>query len=50
MSKVTDEYPTLTVEAARSGWIVKQDGKPAEIFVRWEALIAYLKAQLTSAP
>lgn len=40
-------YKKLTVEAAVSGWIVHEPGKPAEIFVRWESLIRKLEAELT---
>lgn len=42
------EYNTVTVEAARTGWIVKEQNRPTEIFVRWEMLIRYLENRLTS--
>jgi len=41
-------YNKLTIEAARTGWIVKQQGKPAEVFVRWENVVKHLENQLTS--
>lgn len=46
--KTKDQYKTLTVEAAKTGWIVREAGKPAEIFVRWEALVSKLAAELSS--
>ena len=42
------EYITLTIEAARTGWIVKEKGKPAEIFTRWEHAVSYMAERLTS--
>lgn len=42
------EYNTVTVEAARTGWIVKETGKPAEVFIRWDALLRHLESRLTS--
>ena len=41
-------YKKLTVEAAKQGWIVKEQGKPAEVFVRWESVVAKLAHELTS--
>jgi hypothetical protein len=41
-------YKTLTVEAAIQGWVVREPGKPAEIFVRWESLIRKLEKELTN--
>jgi len=46
--KSKDHYKTLTVEAAISGWIVREAGKPAEIFVRWESFVQKLEKELTS--
>jgi hypothetical protein len=43
-----EQYKTLTVEAAKTGWIVREKGKPAEVFVRWERVVAKLEAELTS--
>ena len=43
-----NEYRKLTIEAAVTGWIITQKGKPAEIFTRWEAVISRLKQELTS--
>ena len=45
---VKQKYKKLTIEAAISGWIVKEPGKPAEVFVRWEALVRRLEMELTS--
>lgn len=42
------KYKTLTVEAAKTGWIVREKGKPAEIFIRWEAFVKKLEMELTS--
>ena len=43
-----DIYKTLTVEAAKTGWIVRETGKPAEIFIRWEKVVDKLALELTS--
>lgn len=43
-----NEYNTITIEAARTGWIVKEHGKPAEVFIRWSALIEHIEQRLTS--
>lgn len=51
MKKKTDSkpvYKTLTVEAAKSGWIVREKDCPAEIFVRWESFVNKLEHELTS--
>jgi len=42
------EYNTLTIEAAKTGWIVREKGKPTEIFVLWENAVNYLAVKLTS--
>lgn len=42
------EYATLTIQAAVTGWIVTEKGKPVQVFVRWEAAVNYLKSRLTS--
>ena len=42
------EYNTLTIEAAESGWIVKEKGKPTKVFFRWESLTVYLADRLTT--
>jgi hypothetical protein len=47
-NKSKDEYKTLTVEAAISGWIVRETGRPAEIFVRWESFVLKLEHELTN--
>lgn len=43
-----EQYKTLTVEAAKTGWIIRESGKPAEIFIRWEAVVKKLELELTS--
>jgi hypothetical protein len=43
-----EQYKTLTVEAAKTGWIVRENGKPAEIFIRWEHVVKKLEMELTS--
>lgn len=43
-----EKYKTLTIEAAKTGWIVRENGKPAEIFVRWENVVTKLENELTS--
>ena len=48
MSKKDNGYNKVTVEAATTGWILQQAGKPAEIFTRWEALVSRLEYLLTS--
>jgi hypothetical protein len=42
------QYKPLTVEAAKTGWIIRERGKPAEVFVRWEQVVRRLEAELTS--
>lgn len=42
------EYNTVTVEAARTGWVVKENGRLTEVFVRWEALTRYLESRLAT--
>ena len=42
------EYNTVSVEAARTGWIVREQGRPAEVFIRWDALLRYIETRLTS--
>lgn len=44
----TEDYRTVTIEAACGGWVVKQKGRPAEVFVRWDALIRRLGRELTN--
>lgn len=41
-------YKTIIVEAAKTGWIVRENGTPAEIFTRWESVVKKLEAELTS--
>lgn len=43
-----EQYKTLTVEAATTGWIVREVGKPAEIFTRWDSLVRKLEQELTT--
>lgn len=42
------KYKTLTVEAAKTGWIVKEHGQPAEIFIRWDDLVRKLAKELST--
>lgn len=42
------QYKTLTVEAAKTGWIVRERGEPPEVFLRWESLVNKLRTELTS--
>jgi hypothetical protein len=46
--KTKDQYKTLTVEAAKTGWIVREKGKPAEVFTRWESVVKKMEIELTS--
>jgi hypothetical protein len=48
MDKHKIEYSTITIEAARTGWIVKERGKPAEVFVRWESMVKYIETRLST--
>jgi len=43
-------FKTITVEAAKTGWIVREKGQPAEIFHRWEAVVNKLEKELTTKP
>ena len=43
-----EQYKTLEVEAAKTGWIVRERRKPAEIFLRWDQLVKKLEKELTS--
>ena len=43
-----EQYKTMTVEAAKTGWIVREKGKPAEIFTRWDWVVKKLEMELTS--
>lgn len=47
-SKEKEQYKTLEVEAAKTGWIVREKGKPAEIFIRWEQFVKKLEMELSS--
>jgi hypothetical protein len=42
------EYKTLTIEAALTGWIVREQGNPTEIFVRWDQVVKKLERELTT--
>lgn len=43
-----EKYQTVTVEAAKTGWIVRVKGKPAEIFLNWEILVRKLERELAT--
>lgn len=42
------DYITLKVTAAINGWIVTENNQPDQVFVRWEAVVSYLKSKLTT--
>lgn len=42
------KYNSVKVNAAVSGWVLQQKGKPDEIFVRWESLVKRLEELLMS--
>lgn len=46
--KTKEHYKTLTIEAAKTGWIVREAGKPAEIFIRWEQVVKKMELELTT--
>lgn len=49
MKKEFTQYNTISVEAAKTGWIVKDlkdKKKPAEIFIRWESVVKKLEHEL----
>ena len=46
--KKGERYKKITIEAAVQGWIVKEAGKPAEVFVRWDSVVKKLEHELTS--
>ena len=46
--KERGQYKTLTIEAALTGWIVREHGKPAEIFTRWENVVKKIERELTT--
>jgi hypothetical protein len=48
MSKSKGEYKTITIEAALTGWIIRERGKPTEIFARWEQVVKKLERELTT--
>lgn len=43
-----EQYQTITVEAAKTGWIVRKKDHPAEIYIRWDQVIRRLEMELTS--
>jgi len=43
-----NKYRTVSVESAENGWIIKEPGKPAEVFFRWESVVYRLELLLTS--
>lgn len=42
------EYNIITIEAAKTGWIAKKRGEPAEVFIRWDELVRYLETRLVT--
>jgi hypothetical protein len=43
-----EAYPTVTIECLKDCWVLRQKGKVAEHFVRWESLISALKGRISS--
>jgi hypothetical protein len=48
MNAIKEKYKAISVESAKSGWIVREKGKTAEVFVRWDQVVKKLEAELTS--
>lgn len=48
MKLLTPEYNTVTIETALTGWVVREKGRPTELFIRWESLVNHLAKRLTS--
>jgi len=49
VEKDTDgTYEKVTIEAAKDGWILRRLNRPAEVFVRWPALINRIEHLLTT--
>lgn len=40
------EYNTVTIEAAVNAWILREKGRPVEVFHRWDLLTNRLKERL----
>jgi hypothetical protein len=43
-----EQFKILTIEAAKTGWIIREKGEPAEIFHIWPQVIRKLEQELTS--
>lgn len=43
-----DQYRTVTIQAAKNGWIVMQTGRITEVYIRWDELVKRIKDELTS--
>jgi hypothetical protein len=43
-----NEYPKVTIKCAEGGWIVKEAGKPTQIYTQWKSVIIRLEYSLTS--
>jgi hypothetical protein len=41
-------YATIIVESAVGGWIVKEAGKPTQVYAIWEFVVRRLENSLTS--
>lgn len=48
MNEAETKYACVSIETARTGWVVKEKGRHTEIFVRWEAVVKYIGTRLTS--
>jgi hypothetical protein len=46
--KLKAVYKKVTVEAGDGGWILREQGKPAEVYVRWDKVVRRLEYLLTS--
>jgi hypothetical protein len=49
MSKQKEtEYPKVTIESAEGGWIVREAGKPTQVYTQWRSVVIRLEHSLTS--
>jgi hypothetical protein len=42
------DYKTISVEAAETGWIVREKGKVAQVCIRWGKVVNILEKELTT--
>ena len=43
-----NQYPKVTIESAEDGWIVKEAGKPTQVYTQWRNVILRLEHSLTT--